>query len=300
MPKPTPSRAERASRRATVRRLLHVLALTAVALPLVAIAPTPAGLSRSDGAALVAAPDAVDGADPGEPQDGLQDEPQTAQVVTVVDGFDVRFAVTEAETVADVLHDLDVERRPQDRVSPALHVAVDGPTVITLRRVEIVEEQVEVDVAGELVRREDPQLLRGVVRVEHAGRTGLRIDTQLVVRIDGEVESRLTVASELVREPQQRVERIGTRVLAGDSVWDELARCEAGGRWDAVRTIGGRVAYAGGLQFAPRTWQAFKPAGFPAVASDATREQQIQVAERVLARQGWGAWPSCSRRLGLR
>ena len=61
-----------------------------------------------------------------------------------------------------------------------------------------------------------------------------------------------------------------------------------------------RVSYHGGLQFDARTWSAYRPEGFPALASEATREQQIEVAERVLARQGWGAWPACSRRLGLR
>jgi hypothetical protein len=292
MPKPTPPRAERAPRRATSRRLLSILALTAVALPLVAIAPTPAGLSRSSEATLAATSDLDAGP--------TVDEALPAQVVTVVDGLDVRFAVTEATTVAEILQDLEVDRGPLDRVTPALHTAVDGPTFITLRRVEIVEEQVEVELPRELVRLEDPELLRGFARVDRPGRTGLRVDTQLVLLIDGEVESRLTVASEVVREPAQRVERLGTRTLSGDSVWDELARCEASGRWDAVRMIGGRVAYTGGLQFSTRTWLAFKTPGFPQLASEATREQQIEVAERVLARQGWGAWPSCSRRLGLR
>ena len=32
----------------------------------------------------------------------------------------------------------------------------------------------------------------------------------------------------------------------------------------------------------------------------AGRAEQIRVAQRVLASQGWGAWPSCSARLGLR
>jgi len=77
------------------------------------------------------------------------------------------------------------------------------------------------------------------------------------------------------------------------STWDRLAQCESGGNW-AINTGNG---FSGGLQFTPGTWRAFGGAG---VAHHASREQQIAVAERVLAEQGWGAWPACSRKLGLR
>lgn len=81
---------------------------------------------------------------------------------------------------------------------------------------------------------------------------------------------------------------------AGDgSVWDQLAKCEAGGNW-ATNTGNG---YSGGLQFSPGTWTANGGTGN---AADASREQQIAVAQNVQARQGWGAWPACSAKLGLR
>lgn len=77
--------------------------------------------------------------------------------------------------------------------------------------------------------------------------------------------------------------------------WDALARCESGGNWQS--SVG---TYEGGLQFHPGTWDAYRDAGMPAAAYDASREVQILVAERVLAEQGWSAWPACSRKLGLR
>jgi resuscitation-promoting factor RpfA len=77
--------------------------------------------------------------------------------------------------------------------------------------------------------------------------------------------------------------------------WDRLAQCESSGNW-AINTGNG---YYGGLQFNPRTWTSFGGGAYAATANLATREQQIVVAERVLERQGWGAWPSCSRKLGL-
>ena len=83
---------------------------------------------------------------------------------------------------------------------------------------------------------------------------------------------------------------------ASDSTWDRLAQCESGGNW-SINTGNG---YYGGLQFSPRTWTAFGGGEFARYAYQASREQQIVVAERVLARQGWNAWPSCSRKLGIR
>ncbi|MFE3289727.1 transglycosylase family protein [Rhodococcus sp. NPDC059234] len=82
---------------------------------------------------------------------------------------------------------------------------------------------------------------------------------------------------------------------APDSDWDRLAQCEAGGNW-GINTGNG---YQGGLQFSPSTWNAHGGGQYAATANQASREQQIAVAEKVLASQGWGAWPSCSASLGL-
>lgn len=84
-------------------------------------------------------------------------------------------------------------------------------------------------------------------------------------------------------------------LAASGTTWDRLAQCESGGNW-SINTGNG---YHGGLQFSPRTWTAFGGGEFARFAYQATREEQIVVAERVLARQGWGAWPACSRRLGI-
>ncbi|WP_280234839.1 resuscitation-promoting factor Rpf1 domain-containing protein [Nocardia cyriacigeorgica] len=87
----------------------------------------------------------------------------------------------------------------------------------------------------------------------------------------------------------------GNASAAPDSDWDRLAQCEAGGNW-AINTGNG---YQGGLQFSPSTWNAHGGGEYAATANQASREQQIAVAEKVLASQGWGAWPSCSASLGL-
>ncbi len=82
---------------------------------------------------------------------------------------------------------------------------------------------------------------------------------------------------------------------APDSDWDALAQCESGGNW-SINTGNG---YHGGLQFSPSTWSGYGGEEFAPYAYQASREEQIVVGERVLAGQGWGAWPSCSSQLGL-
>lgn len=81
--------------------------------------------------------------------------------------------------------------------------------------------------------------------------------------------------------------------VASGGVWDQIAACESGGNWSTNTGNG----YYGGLQFSLSTWRAVGGSGLP---SDASREEQIARAETVLARQGWGAWPACTARLGLR
>lgn len=82
---------------------------------------------------------------------------------------------------------------------------------------------------------------------------------------------------------------------APDSDWDRLAQCESGGDW-SINTGNG---FQGGLQFSPSTWSGYGGDEFAPSADQASREEQIVVAERVLEGQGWGAWPSCSSQLGL-
>jgi LysM repeat protein len=84
---------------------------------------------------------------------------------------------------------------------------------------------------------------------------------------------------------------VGTANAAPGLDWDALAQCEASGNW-AANTGNG---YYGGLQFTQQTWNAYGGQGSPANAS---REQQIAVAERVLAGQGKGAWPACTAKMG--
>lgn len=121
--------------------------------------------------------------------------------------------------------------------------------------------------------------------------------------VAGEASSEQAAADEGSEEPAAEPVR-----------WDRLADCESGdwdehgqplpgtARWDYGLEFAhdGYEQFEGGLNFEPGTWDAYRDAGMPDHAGNATREQQIVVGERVLAAQGWGAWPVCSEKIGLR
>lgn len=79
------------------------------------------------------------------------------------------------------------------------------------------------------------------------------------------------------------------------SVWDRVAACESGGNW-SINTGNG---FYGGLQFTSQTWQGFGGGKYASSAHQATKGQQIEIAQKVLQVQGPGAWPVCSKKAGL-
>jgi resuscitation-promoting factor RpfA len=78
--------------------------------------------------------------------------------------------------------------------------------------------------------------------------------------------------------------------------WQKLAKCESGARWH-INTGNG---YYGGLQISPSTWRASGGKKFAKMPHRASKKQQVRVAKVIKKRQGWGAWPSCSRKIGVR
>ncbi len=87
---------------------------------------------------------------------------------------------------------------------------------------------------------------------------------------------------------------VATPASTSGGAWEQIAQCESGGNW-SINTGNG---YSGGLQFSPGTWSAYGDGS--ASAAQASKNAQIAAAEKVLAAQGWGAWPSCSAKAGLR
>ncbi|MZF85212.1 transglycosylase family protein [Streptomyces sp. SID5643] len=85
----------------------------------------------------------------------------------------------------------------------------------------------------------------------------------------------------------------GNASAATASEWDAVAQCESGGNW-SINTGNG---YYGGLQFSASTWAGYGGTKYASTADQATKAQQIEIAEKVLAGQGKGAWPVCGKGL---
>jgi uncharacterized protein YabE (DUF348 family) len=220
-------------------------------------------------------------------------------VSAVVEGVTL-IGWSPATTPAGVLGDLGVDLAPDHVVLPAPDAPLVTGEAIAVHRREVVEREERVTVPRPVVRARTHELYEGAVRVLARGRDGEALHRVRIVLHDGVEVAREVLAREVLVAAESRVERVGSRPVRRPDVWDELAWCESTGRWDVVRKVDETLSYFGGLQFDPRTWDEFRPAGLPDLPSEATREQQILVAERVLAVQGWGAWPACSLRLGLR
>lgn len=122
-------------------------------------------------------------------------------------------------------------------------------------------------------------------------------DEQLEERpLPEKVQAAIAAAPQAVQSTRQSAQETtrGNGVVVGDgSVWDRLAKCEAGGNW-SINTGNG---YYGGLQFSASSWRAVGGSGLP---SEASREEQILRGQMLQARAGWGSWPACSSKLGLR
>jgi LysM repeat protein len=99
------------------------------------------------------------------------------------------------------------------------------------------------------------------------------------------------VTPSIVTPPSPPVSAVTS--TTSSSVWDSLAMCESSGNW-SIDTGNG---FYGGLQFTLQSWQAVGGTGYP---NDASPAEQIAMAEKLLAIQGWEAWPACSLQLGLR
>lgn len=93
--------------------------------------------------------------------------------------------------------------------------------------------------------------------------------------------------------PVQKVKSVAPATGGSDAArWARIAQCESGGNW-SINTGNG---YYGGLQATQSTWNAFGGQQYAARPDLATKEQQIAVGRKIQQGQGWGAWPTCSRR----
>ncbi|MDR7328859.1 resuscitation-promoting factor [Corynebacterium guangdongense] len=255
--------------------------------------------------------------------EGMQVEVTSPKIIAINDGGSVTYTSMAKKTVADVLSSRGVTVDSDDRVSPALDAVVEAGTTITIDRVTVSQHTDVQTVEPAVNYVEDPEAEVGTEHVVEQGEAGERRVTTRVTTVNGVQEStevlesdelkpaRATVVARGTKQPAPTVTAAATTpasapqpapaassapAVAGGSVWDSIAQCESGGNW-SINTGNG---YQGGLQFSQSTWAAYGGTAYAPTADQASREQQIAIAEKTQASQGWGAWPACTAKLGLR
>ncbi|HIW95334.1 MAG TPA: transglycosylase family protein [Candidatus Corynebacterium gallistercoris] len=244
------------------------------------------------------------------PLEGMDLEITTPKRFTINDGGQPGTMSMPARTVGEIFQMRGKPLGPEDVVVPAADTPVTEGMHIDVFRVsteEVVEEQ---EIPAPVRVDEDPNMAEGEEQVIEPGAPGKARVTFKVRQENGVETGREEIKREDIAPATQRVVVRGTKpaapaaaaggaaapAVAGGSVWDQLAQCEAGGNW-SINTGNG---FSGGLQFTPSTWAGYGGTQYAPSAHLATREQQIAVAERVQAAQGWGAWPACTAKMGLR
>jgi resuscitation-promoting factor RpfB len=232
------------------------------------------------------------------PVNGMNLDVRVPKSVTIVDGGGApRQISTTAVSPAELLAQNGLAGlSPTDTVSGDI---VNGST-ITVTRNTVTQVTETRPVAPPMRTVDDPDLEQGETRVEEPGQAGEEVVTWSVNATNGAETGRTQVGeSQVTRQPVGGVVHRGTKPkneapsVANGSKWDRIAQCEATGDW-SINTGNG---YYGGLQFDRQTWRAYGGTQYAALPHQATREEQIAVAERVRDdRGGYGAWPVCGRK----
>ncbi|RDI52752.1 uncharacterized protein YabE (DUF348 family) [Nocardia mexicana] len=206
-----------------------------------------------------------------------------------------------APTVGELLKERGVPLADQDEVEPSAGTKlVEGMKItVTRKRVENRVERVALDPEENVI--EDPSMNMSRTVVENPGKPGVQDVTFAVSIVNGAEANKDPIKNAVITPAQPKTVRKGAKPgtevppVRDGAVWDALAKCESGGNW-AVNTGNG---YYGGIQFDESTWARQGGTKYAPRADLATREEQIAIAEVTRARQGWGAWPACTSRLGI-
>jgi uncharacterized protein YabE (DUF348 family) len=261
-------------------------------------------------------------------REGLSLDIATLKVITIDAAGKKRVVETTGLIVADALAAAKIVVDANDKLSVGKTERLRDGASFSYTKVDIRKVTKKKKVDYSVIRKNSDALAKGTTKVDTEGRSGVRTIVVKETLHNGKVKDRKRLSSKITTDPIAEVILVGTKVTvkeptsssssgssseqssssrsssgSGDSsssssttpsgsVWDKLAECESGGNW-SINTGNG---YYGGLQFSLSTWRAYGGTGMP---HEASREEQIAVAERVQASQGWGAWPACTAKLGI-
>jgi uncharacterized protein YabE (DUF348 family) len=226
----------------------------------------------------------------------------SAKTVQLNDAGVIRTVHIAAPNVAGLLEAAGVPLKQNDAVVPGAWAPIVDNMQIQVTRIRIDKVTERVPLPPDNKQIPDPTLNMSQQVVDDPGAPGTQDVTFAVASVNGVETGRLPVANVVVTPARDGAVRIGAKpgtevpAVTNGGVWDSLAKCEAGGNW-AINTGNG---FYGGIQFDQNTWERQGGLRYAPRADLATREEQIAIAEVTRARQGWGAWPVCSGRIGAR
>ncbi|MFT3834081.1 MAG: transglycosylase family protein [Micropruina sp.] len=234
-------------------------------------------------------------------REGLTVDVRTPKQVTLKVGGKAERFTTTAATVADLLAERNLTVGSTDRLKPGLATVVSDDQKIVLDRVKVQTRTVTEKVKFSTARSKSASMYIGQTKVTKAGRNGKASVTYEYTTVNGDDATKKVLKRVVVVAPVSQKVTVGTKRaastggggggggrlnLARAAMWDRIAKCESGGRWN-INTGNG---YYGGLQFANASWRANGGADFAPRADLASRAEQITVANRYYAKAGLQPW----------
>lgn len=238
------------------------------------------------------------------------------EAVFKVDGETLRETFTGTVTLAEALEKVDVELNELDET--VVTADEDGHPVVTITRISVEEKTKTKSVEFSSETRSNSSMYKDQKKVAQQGKDGERTIVTEVTTVDGEVTEKEEISNEVTTKPVTHIVEVGTKSrpaptpssssssssssaskssgggAPSSGVWAALAACESGGNPSIVSASG---TYHGLYQFSVATWQSVGGSGLPSQASAA---EQTKRAKMLQARSGWGQWPVCSQKIGVR
>lgn len=248
----------------------------------------------------------------------------TPKAVTLLVDKKKTEASTTAQTVKELLAEQGVSLGDDDEVNVKVKKDTEKDVETSTKiadgqQIEVIKVSIKTwdetrDIAFETEKVKDKNLAKGKTKVETKGEKGERELTLRQETRNGKKGEEEVLKAKVTKKPVAEVVKVGTKEekkeekkdssskvtkAPSGSVsanWAALAKCESGGNW-SINTGNG---YYGGLQFSASSWRAVGGTKYAPLPHQATPAEQVAAAEKLRASGGWGHWPACSSKLGLR
>ena len=230
----------------------------------------------------------------------------TPKTVTITVDGKTKDKITTAETVGDLLAEQKITLGKDDELSKPKSTPVKEKLKLKITRIDR-DQKIEITepIAFETETKKDSSMYEDEKVVTRNGIAGERTKTYALVLVDGKETERELVKDRVTTEPVSEKVSVGTKKRPAEpkadntdvgGTWQALAQCESGGNW----SINSGNGYYGGLQFNQSSWLGAGGGKYAPLPHQASRAEQIATAEVLKQNGGWGHWPSCSSKLGLR